>query len=143
MTDVYGWRTQAMATDNHFSNSKYTLMCMDLSSGPPSSLLAKARRAELGQLITGSKAYEDLCAGFGVDVDRARVETVEEILAQGTRMLFGDDMFDDGDQTVVDGDGARSFIAKVEAAAAATTAANQSISSSFLGPDHERQAVAI
>jgi hypothetical protein len=128
---------QAMATDNYFGNSKYTLMCMDLSSGPKSSELPKSRRAELCKVVTGAKSYDDLCEGFGVDVERARVQTVEEIFAEGSSGVSSDDVDDDGGR-------AQAFIDKVEAAAAAAAAdPSQPISSSFPVPSHKPQAVAI
>jgi hypothetical protein len=54
---------------------------MDLSatSKKDESSMTKARRAEISRLITGAKTYEELCTTFGVDVEKARKEAVDDI----------------------------------------------------------------
>lgn len=72
---------QAVATNNHYQNTKYILNAMDLYSSPTPP--SREVNRDLKQRMNKAKTYEDMCAIFGIseeEVKRIRETGVEEFV---------------------------------------------------------------
>ncbi|GAA6045800.1 tRNA-dihydrouridine(20) synthase [NAD(P)+] [Rhodotorula toruloides] len=73
----------AVATNNHYSNTKYILNAMDLYSSPTPP--SREVNRDLKQRMNKAKTYEDMCAIFGIseeEVKRIRETGVEEFVPE-------------------------------------------------------------
>lgn len=71
----------AIATNNHFQNTKYCLNVMDLTAtSKPAEAGIKAKRQKVKSEMTHLKTYEALCDISGVNYDKAKTESLDEIL---------------------------------------------------------------
>ncbi|KAL8284011.1 hypothetical protein RQP46_005124 [Phenoliferia psychrophenolica] len=68
----------AMATNNNYSNSKYTMNAISLTSSP--SAPSKDARNVIKQALNKAKTYEDACGVFGIVVGEAEKEGLEGLL---------------------------------------------------------------
>ncbi|GEM06907.1 tRNA-dihydrouridine synthase 2 [Rhodotorula toruloides] len=73
----------AIATNNHYSNTKYILNAMDLYSSPTPP--SREVNRDLKQRMNKAKTYEDMCAIFGIpeeEVKRIRETSVEKFVPE-------------------------------------------------------------
>lgn len=78
----------AIATGNHFHNTKYTLGAMDPAASPSPAQKAVRGAFKLG--INKAKTYEDACKVAGVDYEEASKLTVEELVPAWVARSRGD-----------------------------------------------------
>ena len=69
---------KAIATDNHFSNSKYCTNAISLTASP--SAPNKDRRAAIKQGLNKAKSYENVCKLLEIDFVAASTAKLEDLL---------------------------------------------------------------